>query len=373
MSHRLGNIALLACLVASSHSAKAGQLLYVAAKADKAIFAYEVNQETGELDLKFKSVLTAGPRVMAFSPDEKFIYAGVEGGGENSIATLRRAEDGSLTLRGMARVTGLSAYLRTDNSGHFLLSADYSAGDVSVYRINDSLCTDELVDHQKTERTAHCIELDPSGQFVFVPHTSPNRVYQFRFDTKHGTLAPNNPPFVDGPDRNHRYHEPRHYVHHPKLDVAYTSNEFGGGITAWKFSRQTGTLQRWKTLSTLPPTASGDLFAADIRLTPNGRFAYVSNRDQTKRPADEPKQDTLAGFALDATTGDMTLIGYFPTPNQPRSICIDRSGKFVYSAGTETSTLFAYRIDQETGSIGKFATYETGAVPLWIMCGSVFP
>ena len=97
-----------------------------------------------------------------------------------------------------------------------------------MYRSTDGVCTGELLDHHKTARTAHCIEVDPSGKYVFVPHTAPNRVYQFRLDRKAGKLIPNDPPFVDGPDKGHKYHEPRHYAHHPTLNMAYTSNENGG-------------------------------------------------------------------------------------------------------------------------------------------------
>jgi len=368
MNKRFGTIALLACTVTFIPPAQGDQLLYVSAVQDNAIFAYAVNPKTGELALKCKTVLQGSPGVMTSSPGGSIIYVGVNEDGQSYIVTLKRARDGCLSVLGKAKFTGSATYLSTDNDGRFLLSADYSAGDVTVTRIVDGLCTDEVVDHKTTRKTAHCIVLDPSGRFAFVPHVTPNKVYQFRFDKKQGTLTPNDPPFVDGPDKGHKYHEPRHYVHHPKLDIAYTSNEFGGGITAWNFDPHTGTLQRWKTLSTLPPGLSGEMYAADIQLTPNGRFAYVSNRDQTKSRSGEQKQDTLAGFALDPKTGEPALVGYFPTPNQPRSFCIDHSGRFVYSAGTDTSTLFAYRIDQDTGSLEKFATHETGKRPAWVLC-----
>ena len=270
--------------------------------------------------------------------------------GKAGVATLKRADDGSLSLLTTATITSRSPYIRIDRTGRYLLAAHYCTGDVAVYRIVDGICTDELLDRKKTERTPHCIEIDPSGRFVFVPHTSPNKVYQFRLDGKTGRLIPNDPPFVDGPDNNHNYHEPRHYAHHPKLNVAYTSNENSGGITAWKFDPAKGTLSRMQTLSTLPADYDGGSAAADIHITPDGRFAYVSNRDITERNEGELTNDTLAGVALDPKTGTMNLIGYFPTAHFPRSFCIDLTGRFVYSAGQLSSTLFAYRIDHKTGS-----------------------
>ena len=143
-------------------------------------------------------------------------------------------------------------------------------------------------------------------------------------------------------------------------------NEKGGGITAWRFDARTGKLTQLQTLSTVPPDFEGRSAAADIQITPNGRFAYISNRDVTERSEGEAMQDTLTGVSLDPSTGAMELIGYFPTAYFPRSFCIDLTGRFVYSAGQRSSTLFAYRIDQSTGRLEHFATYETDGVPLWV-------
>jgi len=371
MNFRSLNITLLAFAVLSTPCAFSSQLLYVSSSGENTILAYAVNQETGELALKFRTGLSSSPGFMTFSPDGTLLYVGTNEDGTAGVTTFQRNDDGSLSMRGEAQVTSSCTYMSTDKDGKFLLVCHYSAGEITIYRIVDGICTSELTEHKKTERTAHCIRFDPSGRFVFVPHTSPNKVYQFRFHSQDGTLTANDPPFVEGPDKNHKYHEPRHYVHHPKLDVAYTSNEFGGGITAWKFNPLTGTLKRLKTLLTFPPHVTGDFYAADIQLTPNGRFAYVSNRDQTEGRPVESQEDTLTGFSLDSKTGEMTLVGSYPTPNAPRSFCIDRTGRFVYSAGTSTSTLFAYRIDQQTGRLEHFATYETGEVPVWVMCGNV--
>ena len=83
---------------------------------------------------------------------------------------------------------------------------------------------------------------------------------------------------------------------------------------------------------------------------------------------DEHYVETLAASS-GAPVGRLVSIAQVdPTPNQPRSFCIDRSSRFLYSAGTDTSTLFAYRIAPKRGSLEKFATYETGTLPAWVLC-----
>jgi 6-phosphogluconolactonase len=150
--------------------------------------------------------------------------------------------------------------------------------------------------------------------------------------------------------------------------MAFTSNERGGGISSWNFDTSKGTLTLKQTLSTLPPDFDGNSAAADINITPDGRFAYVSNRDVTKREDGQPSQDTLAGFSIDQKTGDMKLIGYFPTARFPRAFCIDVSGKFLFAAGQQSAELFAYSINQKTGALKHTGTYKTGGSPIWVMC-----
>lgn len=52
----------------------------------------------------------------------------------------------------------------------------------------------------------------------------------------------------------------------------------------------------------------------------------------------------------------------------PRSIDIDQTGNFIYAAGQRSNKLAAYRINYDSGTLTRIATYETGAVPIWVEC-----
>lgn len=351
-------------------TASAEQLLYLASTADKTIVAYKIDGDNGMLSKRFSVDLPGNGGAMAFSPDKKFVYASVTGLPDNAagVATYRRHKNGTLTLLDTAKITSRPPYIQVDPSGRFLLAAHYGAGDVTMYSVVKGVATSKLLAHIKTAKTAHCIELDPSGQFVYVPHTAPNRLYQFVLDTKAGTLLPNDPPFVDGPDTKHSYHEPRHYKHHPKLPMGFTSNENGGGITAWAFDKTTGRLTRKNTLSTLPPNLEGTSHAADIQITPNGRFAYVSNRCTTKLTDGQKPTDTLCAVAIDGKTGNMKIVGHYATGYHPRATCIDLEGKFFFAAGQRSNDLHTYRINRKTGELKPIKVYQTGGTPIWVMC-----
>ena len=155
--HKL--ISLLAVALFGTGPAQADQLLYLASNRDKKIVAYTVDDETGALGKKFSVDLPGNPGPMAFSPDQSFVYAALSGMENDKVgmATLERADDGSLQLRATSAIASRSDYIRTDLQGRYLLAAHYVAGEVTVYRIVDGLCTDEMLDLVKTDRTAHSI------------------------------------------------------------------------------------------------------------------------------------------------------------------------------------------------------------------------
>lgn len=346
------------------------QVLYLASIVDKTVTTFQVNADSGELTSLTVLELPSAPGAMDLSPCGEFVYVAMAARDPETkeatafVATLKRETDGSLVLAGNARIATRPPYIRSDDSGQYLMMAHYATGEINVYRIRDGIVTSERLDYHKTVKTAHCVEMDPSGKFVFVPHTAPNMVYQYRLNADTGKLIPNDPPFVSGPDEDHQYHQPRHIAFHPTLQRAYTSNERGGGISAYDFDPQKGTLTLQQTLSALPDGYQGGAAAADIRISPNGNFVYVSNRDLEDR---DPHADSIAAFSI-SRRGVLKRVGTYPTVWFPRSMTIDASGHFLYAAGQKSGTLQAYRIDQKSGALQSLHTYDVGDGAIWAMC-----
>lgn len=354
--------------------ASAKQFLFIAARKDSPLVSYEVDAGTGALKKHCTLELagTGGP--MSLTRDGKHLYveSHIKKEGEKKtvphIVSLK-VDEGTFKQIHVARVRLRSPSVHVDDTGRNLLGAHYGEGMVSIWRIDEKhRCTGELTDSHTTAPRAHFITTDPSNSYTYVPHTSPNAVYQFRLDAKKGKLIPIKPPFAKGPDKDHRYHEPRHYAHHPTLSKGYTSNERGGGISLWDFNPKTGQLKLEQTLCTLPdnyPSTGGA--GADIHITPNGKFVYMSNRDYTRGDKDKPRQDTIAAYRIHPRTGRMTYIGNFATEHAPRSFCIDQTSNFLFVAGQHVNKLAAYRIDPDSGMLKRIATYETANGPIWVM------
>lgn len=366
--------AFILALIGIAMPALAEQYLFLAAANDSALVSFRIAPQTGRLTEHHRLVLegTGGPMSLAADGAMLYVESHIKAEGESkakphivSIAV----KGGRFEKLHVAPVRMRSPSIHVDATGKILLGAHYGEGKVSAWKIDANRhCTGELTDDHTTAEQAHFIATDPSNRFVYVPHTKSNTVYQFAFDAAKGKLTPLDPPFAKGPDEDHQYHAPRHYAHHPTLPMGFTANERGGGISSWKFDDKTGKLTLHETLSALPPGWQGATFAADIHITPNGRFAYVSNRDGRKLEAGERHGDTLAAFEIDLKTGKMKSAGHFLTERFPRSFCIDKTGHFLFAAGELSDKLAAYRIDQDTGALERVRTYETGKTPIWVLC-----
>ncbi len=337
------------------------QRLYLAAGGQLSV--YEVNKESGELSLLQELPLDgAGP--FTFAPNRKLMYAVAKTSGSPAIASLNIGEGGKLELVYQAKVKSQPGYLMTDNNGEFLAGNHYGPGKATIWKIDPiyrGVATQELA----LETKAHSAVFSPDNHWLLVPATGPNKVFVNHFTAQVGTSEPNDPPFVSGPTGEDEARQPRHLIFHPNLSIAYTTNEREEpGVGVWQWDTERGTLTPMQNIVTQPKGFDGSITTADLHMTPDARFLYVSNRDISQRgsPAGE---DSIVGFGVDPQTGHLKLLGHYPCERVPRSFTIDKLGKFLYVAGQGDARLGAYRIE-ESGALKKIKQYEVGKGPIWI-------
>ena len=128
---------------------------------------------------------------------------------------------------------------------------------------------------------------------------------------------------------------PRHLTFAPNGEYAYVITELSGEVLVFKVSDKE--LQLQQTIDCDPADARG---SADIRITPDGRFLYASNR---------LKNDGISIYAIHPTNGTLRLIGYQTTGVHPRNFAITPNGKFLLCACRDSNRIEVYAINEETG------------------------
>ena len=345
-------------------------MLYVGLQDDEKIAVFALDRDSGTLTKQAEVAAAGGPSVTAISPDRNTLYVGCRT--RPSITSYRiDPATGGLSLSGTAAQADAPTFLASDRAGRYMLCAYYQGGYVAVHPIaTDGTIGAAATDKQETAVGAHAIAADPSNRFAFVPHIAriqdnvleppknnpgPNVILQYRFDAQTGRLSPNTPHRVEQGDLV----GPRHYIHHPSLDVVYFSNEQGCSVTAYRIDRANGTLSSVQTTSTLPAGHSERTTCSQIHLTPSGRFLYVGNR--------APNGSSIAAFAVDPATGLLTAAGHVPTEAVPSAFCLDPAGHFLFAAGTASGRLASYRIDQQSGALTLLAIAEVGHRPAAVL------
>ncbi len=324
------------------------QVVILSLGKDKKINTYALNE--GALTLKSSIETEGGPSGMAVNKDQTRLYVALKG--SDSIVTYNIDPEGKLTQLSESKIGAAASFLSVHPSGKFLLSSYYQAGKVAVHRIEkDGTLSAEPTQFIATDERAHCITSTPDGSAVFVPHTRPNAIHQFLFDPITGTLTPNeHSALLTGENTG-----PRHLWFHSSGKFAYSSDEQGSSITAYRYIPDINVLGKIQTLTTLPPEGfEGRKSTSDIEVHPSQKFVYIANRGY----------NAIASFAIKAD-GTLTPIEHTPTEAVTRSFNITSDGKHLIAAGQQSGNLAVFSIADD-GKLTRTSTFKAGKNPWWV-------
>lgn len=297
-----------------------------------------------------------GPLVQ--SRDGSLLYGGLRG--SRQLATWMLAGDDWATADPVqtVRLNSDPCYLDLDSQGTWLLAAHYGAGYVSVHATQGGKGLSTLpVWTVATGPKAHCIrEIRATGRLL-VPHTgTENAIHEFELDRHtgalrtHGKVAAESDPWI-GPQG------PRHFEVHPDNPSLFVSNEHDSTVGHWHLGPDGQLGPCLGSVSTLPHPWGLANTCAQIRLTKDGRFLYVSNRGH----------NSLALFEVDRQSGNLRRQGWQSTESIPRAFGISADDKFLFCAGLATGCMTIYEICRRTGQLGFRHRFAIGAEPMWIL------
>ena len=322
----------------------------------KGIYAYRYDAATAEITPLGLAAETTNPSFVAMHPNGRFLYAVNEVGnykGPNSGGVSAFAIDhatGKLTFLNEVPSRGADpCYIIVDQTGKYVLVANYTGGSVAVFPVLADGKLGEasgFVQHTgkgtNPERQegphAHSIDLSPDNRFAMVDDLGLDELLVYKFDGAKGSLTPNDPPFakVDAGAG------PRHFVLRPDGKFAYVIAEMGHTVTVFSNDAASGRLQPLQTVTTLPKDFTGRNDDAEIRVHPSGKFLYASNRGD----------DSIAIYAIDKSKGTLTQVGGIHTGGkEPRSFEIDPTGMLLFAANQKSDNIVVFRIDPKTGSL----------------------
>ncbi|MDK4706485.1 lactonase family protein [Rhizobium sp. CNPSo 4062] len=354
--------------------------VYVSAAVAGTIDTYRMDGATGTL-MPISSV-DVGPMVMpmAVGPDRRHLYAVIREQPYRVLTLAIDPESGKLRQEAVAALPDSMAYISLDPTGGLLFAASYGGSKIAVLLIGrNGLVTAQAQQVIATGRNAHSIVSDRTGKYVFATNLGSDAVQQFTLDAETGILKPNDPTQVE----TGAGFGPRHIVISPDNKAVYVLTELTGHVIHYALDTNKGTLSEIESVTSVPelaglspgiapagPATSGapaptvasadndkpKVWAADIGITPNGKFLYTTERTTSR----------IALFRVDAGNGRLTYVTNYPTEQQPRGIRIDPSGRFLVASGEKSDRLSVYAIDHAAGGLGLIGRYPVNAGANWI-------
>ncbi|MFG6668327.1 lactonase family protein [Halomonas sp. HNIBRBA4712] len=357
-----------ATLFGAGQAAQAQTYVYVSNAADGAITSYALDRTAGTLEpLK---TTAAGDNVMplAISPDKQHLYASLRSAPYRILSYRIDRETGKLTQQGSGALPASMPHIATDQSGAYLFGASYSDNLVSVSPIDEYGVVQNAQQTLETGRNAHAIHASPDNRYAFATSLGDDRLSQLRFDADSGELSSNDPGVL----KTQNATGPRHFVFSPNGRFVYLLGEFSGAVTTYAYNADTGTLTHIATEQGIPASlnlARGAaretidesdktprIWAADLHITPDGRYVYASERTSS----------VITTFEADPETGELTYRHHQTVEKQPRGFQIDDSGRYMVVAGQLDDRVGLYRIDPESGEFTRIDDAPTGRDANWV-------
>lgn len=312
------------------------------------IHVYTFNTETAAYEEKSKIADIRNPSYLAISKDRKNVYSVSEGGeGKGINAYAFDAGAGKLTFLNSGSAGGNGpCYVSVDDKKQTVFTANYGGGSLSATKLNadGSLSSEtQAIQHEgssvnqsrQDKPHVHAAVLSPDNRYLLTPDLGTDQVNVYRYEAgKDKPLVPATPPFVSANAGG----GPRHLTFHPNGKHAYLILEMEGAVAV--FDYKDGKLEAKQTITMLAPGFNGKVGAADIHVSPDGKFLYGSNRG-------EANEVVIYSIGKD---GKLTYAGRQSEGiNTPRNFAIDPTGNFLLVANQNGNNIAIFKRDRSTG------------------------
>ena len=340
---------LLAALLLPLPAMAANTVLYAGsytAGISKGIYAWRFDSKSGAL---------SSLGLVAQSPQAAHIWIAPSG---KTLYTVNWETDGGVSAYAINHKTGALTFLNktsahgaqpnqvvVDPGGSIAVTVTYAGGSLAAYKLEPDGKLGEAfyVDHHTGKPLSpkqpgpkqHGIQFSRDDKFMFITDLGLDRVYTYHVDVKVPSITPADPPYVS----THAGAGPRRIQMSPDGRFLYVDHETDSEVSA--FAIDGGKLKEIQTLPTVPDDAKAHNTTAEIIISADGHYLYVSNRGH----------DSVAIFAIDKKTGLLTAQGNAPTGKTPRNIRIDPTGHWLFAANENGGTIIEYERDPATGSL----------------------
>ncbi|MGY3214196.1 lactonase family protein [Mucilaginibacter sp. HD30] len=319
---------------------------YTAPDGNRGITVYRFYAETGKFAFLGETE-TASPTFLCVSPDRKFVYSvnAVADGGVSAFSF--DYNTGALKfINKQASVGANPAHITIDKDANNVIVSNYNNGTLSVLPLNKdgsvAPATQTIIGEGSSvnaERQAgphfHSANFSPDEKHVLYADLGTDKLYIAKY--KAGKIPPLVPEEIAF-EKVKPGSGPRHMDFSTDGKFLYLVNEMAATVNQYAYNK--GKVTFIESLDLASPGFTGRNGAADIHVSPDGRFLYATNRGTANE---------LVVFGIDQASGKLHYLTRYPTGKEPRNFVIEPGGNFLLLAAQKDNIVNIYRIDKLTG------------------------
>jgi 6-phosphogluconolactonase len=319
----------------------------------KGIYVYRFYVETGKLAFLNEIDDIRNPSYLCVSANNKFVYAVNEDGITSGVSAFSfEPKQGKLALINREPSGGADpCYIAIDHEQKHLFVANYSGGSLAVLPVlpNGSLgpisqnVQDEgssvNADRQQGPHV-HMAMLSPDEKYVLYTDLGTDKLNVDRYHAGADLPLGDNAASVVNVNPGEG---PRHLTFSNDGKYVYLLTEMGSAVHVYDYNN--GKLDEKQTITILNDGFKGKTAGAAIKISPDGKFLYATNRLET---------NDITVFAIAPEDGKLTLVEHVSSGGtNPRDFAIDPTGNFLVLANQNTDNILVYRINKVTGKLTR--------------------
>lgn len=313
----------------------------------KGIYVYEFDSNTGNFSLKSNTENIFNPSYLSVSSDNKFVYSVSENDKKSSVSAFGfDSKSGKLDFINYQNPNGLNpCYIINDDKN--VITANYSSGNISVLGIKSDGSIGEVkqvVQHTgksiNTKRQeaphAHMVYFSPDKKYVLANDLGTDKIYVYQYNSNSAMEVLTLKSSIDLKPGS----GPRHLIFSKDGKQVYLLQEMDGTITSFNYAK--GMLKKVSETTVVASDFKGDIGAADIHISPDGKFLYATNRGTA---------NDISAFKI-LKKGKLEFVQRTSTLGKgPRNFNIDPTGNFLLVGHQYTNEIVIFKRDKKTGSL----------------------
>ncbi|WP_422122009.1 lactonase family protein [Planococcus sp. X10-3] len=280
------------------------------------------------------------PSFLTIHPSREMFVSGSEDFNGELVSYEIKTNEGLIKERSRSGGNGdHPAYVTIDRSGKWLLSVNYSGGNVNVFRLENDYTIGQQTDAVQHEGSGpngerqdaahpHSVIQVPGKDLFAVSDLGTDAIYFYELEPQNGKLSLQQAIHAEGGSG------PRHLVYHPEKPVFYSLGELDSTITVYSFD-QKNRMEQVQRVSLLPTGYNEENTAAEVAVSEDGKILYASNRGH----------DSIVSFEIDATgklhSPEFTSSG----GSGPRHFSLVPGGDWLIVANEKSDSLIVLKLE----------------------------